>query len=443
MKMPTRRAAVLIMVLWAMIVLSLLASGISFAVRQDAALGNIDRDRLVAHWSARAGVEQSIAAIMDDFAGDDSDMDTWYDNEAAYKEVNIGGGTFSVIQDRYEAAPLEWYGANDESAKLNVNVATREQLMRLPKMTASVAAAILDWRDNDENPQPDGIERGYYGSLTHPYHIRNGPLRTTRELLLVRGVTPELFYGEDLNLNGRLDANENDGNATDPPDNADGKLDRGWYAYLTVYTLEKNENGTGEKRLNLKSADAGSLAQRLRIENWAAQSIVKRRDQRAFDHIVDLLEVPLDSSVQRGPTNEDINLREDSEKNQPVTKSILKLIIDELTLTDDEMLGGRVNINMAPVEVLKTLMDDELARAVVRERDSVGSFSSIADLLDIKSMTGEKFAQIENSITVRSSVFRILSRGEAESGLASETIECIVDRSGKNPGVLYWLESSP
>jgi len=438
-----RPAAVLILVLWAMVILSLVAGGISFAIRQDTALANIDRDRLIAHWSARAGVERAIAAVMDDWAISDVETDLWSDDEIAFKEVEVGDGSFSVIHDRYEPAPLAWFGANDESAKLNVNIATREQLMKLPKMTAPVAAAILDWRDNDQSPQSDGIEGGYYGNLAHPYRIRNAPLKTIRELLLVRGVTPDLFYGEDANVNGRLDANEDDADANEPPDNADGRLDRGWYAYLTVYTFEKNEDGTGLKRLNLKTADAGSLAVQLQLEDWAAESIVKHRDSHEFNHLVDLLEVQIDSSVVRGSTSEDSYSRGDDEKNQPVTKAIFQRIVDQLTLSNDEMLPGRVNINTAPIEVLKTLMDDDITQAVKRFRDRGDEFTSIADLLDISGMTTEKFGNLENFVTVRSSVFRILSLGQAASELARETIECVVDRSGKTPRVLYWSETSP
>src|SRR5205085_11622798 len=118
-------------------------------------------------------------------------------------DVSVGTGSFKVIEERFEEAPLDYYGCTDEAAKLNVNVATREQLMKLPHMTAPIVGAILDWRDRDENPQPDGLERGYYAALPHPYVIRNGPMRTIRELLLVRGVSKELFYGEDTNVNGR------------------------------------------------------------------------------------------------------------------------------------------------------------------------------------------------------------------------------------------------
>jgi hypothetical protein len=59
-------------------------------------------------------------------------------------------------------------------------------------------------------------------------------------------------------------------------------------------------------------------------------------------------------------------------------------------------------------------------------------------------MTKEKFAKIENSVAVRSNVFRIYSEGRAAAGLASATIESVVDRGAQEvPRVLYWLESSP
>ncbi len=438
-----RRGAVLILVLWAIIILSLLTSGISMVVREDLVIGGISQDRLIAHWAARAGVERGIASVMDDAIDStlDSESDLWSNNEPIFKQIQVGSGAFSLIQERYEDAPLDWFGATDESAKLNVNVATREQLMKLPKMTAPVAAAIIDWRDGDENPESDGIERGHYAALAHPYVIRNGPLRTIRELMCVRGVTPELFYGEDANANGRLDPNEDDGDATPPMDNGDGRLERGWFAYLTPYSFDRNVNALGEDRLNLKTADASTLASRLNLEQWAAQSIVNRRNQSEFRHIVDLLNVPLDATVNRGSTSDDIQSRGDDEKNQPVTQSILKNIIDDLTLSDDRVLQGRVNINTAPEAVLRTLMDNDLADAVVRYRQGGSVFGTIADLLDISGMTTEKFGELENSVTVRSSTFRILSQGEAASGLAIETIECVVDRSQATPRILYWRES--
>jgi DNA uptake protein ComE-like DNA-binding protein len=440
--MTRRRAAILIIVLWALVILAMLAGGLSFVIGQDRMLAVFERDRVVAHWLARAGVERSMAEVMlDTTPGMDNDAEEWADDDTL-QAYTLGDGTFSVIRDDYDDSSRGHFGATDEAAKLNVNVATKDQLMKLPHMTAPVAAAIIDWRDDNEQPEPEGIERGHYLTLPHPYNIRNGPLKTIRELLLVRGVTEESFYGEDTNANGRLDPNEKDGDANPPVDNGDEKLDRGWYAWLTAHSYEKNQDSLGNKRINLKNADAGTLAQKLQLEQWAAESIVKRRQQQEFKHLVDLLDVKLDPSVKRGSQDQDINVRDDDQRDQPVTTSIFERIVDQLTLEDGDTLQGRVNVNTAPIEVLKTLMADETAEAIIRQRQGGGYYSSIGALLRVSGMDREKFGSIESSITVRSCVVRIYSEGESASGIR-ETIECVVDRAGTTPKVLYWLESSP
>lgn len=440
-----RPAAALILVLWAIAILSLLAAGLSFVIRQDLAIANIQRDRIVAHCLARAGVERAIAEIMDDTDPTDTLIDPWCDNAAALQDVTLAGGTFSVVHDSHDVTGTAWHGAGDESAKLNLNVATREQLLKLPHMTEPIAGAIIDWRDANEEPEPDGIERGYYAGLAHPYDIRNAPLRTVRELLLVRGVTPERLYGEDTNVNGLLDPNEDDGDDGDPPDNGDGRLDRGWFAYLTVYSYEQNVNGAGQKRLNLNTAEASQLSFRLNLETWAAESIVRARRQNKFEHLVDLLNVQRDPNVPRDDPDADYYTRSGREKDRPVTAAIFEQIVDDLTLKDQRVLPGRININTAPREVLGTLpgVTGELAEAIVRRREVLVGFSSIGQLLSVTGITKDKFAKLEDLVTIRSSVFRIHSHGRAASGLAQATIECVVDRAEDVPRVLYWLESSP
>ena len=94
-------------------------------------------------------------------------------------------------------------------------------------------------------------EAGYYENLPVPYKIRNGPLRTIRELLQVKGVTEDLLYGEDTNLNGQLDANEKDRELSPPLDNGDEVLDQGWVAFLTCYSYEKNVDAAGNARINI------------------------------------------------------------------------------------------------------------------------------------------------------------------------------------------------
>jgi general secretion pathway protein K len=72
---------------------------------------------------------------------------------------------------------LEVCGVADEDARL------------------AVMAAVADWEDEDGLLHLDGAEADYYAGLPVPYACKNAPMEHIEELLLVRGVTPEIFYG--------------------------------------------------------------------------------------------------------------------------------------------------------------------------------------------------------------------------------------------------------
>lgn len=58
-----------------------------------------------------------------------------------------------------------------------------------------IAAAVADWQDADDLLHPGGAEQDHYSGLNPPYVCKNAPVESLEELLLVRGVTPELFHG--------------------------------------------------------------------------------------------------------------------------------------------------------------------------------------------------------------------------------------------------------
>jgi DNA uptake protein ComE-like DNA-binding protein len=126
--------------------------------------------------------------------------------------------------------------------------------MTLPNMTPDIANSILDWIDPDDEPRTNGAESDYYESLSPPYQAKNGPLDSLEELLLVKGVTPQLLLGNDRNRNGVLEPDEDDGTGT---------LDRGWLAYLTVYSREQNVDSQGNPRINVNDPDLNTLYQNL------------------------------------------------------------------------------------------------------------------------------------------------------------------------------------
>jgi len=65
-----------------------------------------------------------------------------------------------------------------------------------PQDVAIIVDSIKDWIDRDDDTD-FGAENAYYQTLEKPYSCKNGPLDSLEELLLIRGITKELFYGRE------------------------------------------------------------------------------------------------------------------------------------------------------------------------------------------------------------------------------------------------------
>ena len=164
----------------------------------------------------------------------------------------------------------------DEGSKLNLNLMTQEMLEYLPNMTPDFAAAIVDWRDEDEEVSENGAEADVYARMNPSRQIKNAPFDTVDELMLVYGATPLLVYGEDANRNGILDPNENDGDASPPMDNANGSLDFGLMEYVTVYGKvpnEEDEEGQGGGGQNNQGDNSAEETLKVNV-NTASEAVL-------------------------------------------------------------------------------------------------------------------------------------------------------------------------
>jgi len=157
--------------------------------------------------------------------------------------------------------------------------------MTLPGMTESIADAILDWIDDDDDPRDLGAEREYYTALPHPYAPHNGSLSSIEELLLVRDVTPALLFGPDLNHNGVVDGNEQTLTTIDNADNSNGQLNRGWAAYLTLDSMEANSRADGTQKIDVNMDNLEELKKQLLtvFTEDEANFIVAFRQGGAYD----------------------------------------------------------------------------------------------------------------------------------------------------------------
>jgi len=87
---------------------------------------------------------------------------------------------------------------NEEQKKIWLNLLSAEEYGLSEDDALSIVEAIIDWLDEDDEPLGfGGAESSYYQGLEEPYEPRNGPMEFIEELLLVKGVTEELYFGTD------------------------------------------------------------------------------------------------------------------------------------------------------------------------------------------------------------------------------------------------------
>jgi type II secretory pathway component PulK len=413
-----RSGIVLVAVLWVLILLAAMAAAISATARIEGRMCLAEAEQMRAKWACRAGVEKAIALLTDDDKVSDSLTDIWADNPDELTGIELDGCTLDIV-------------ITDESGKLNINTATKAQLMGLKGMTDEIADAIVDWRDADDEEQPTGAEGGYYLNTEHPYIIRNGPLQTIRELLMVKGVTNVLFYGEDTNKNGKLDINEMDGPLTPPEDNGDEILDVGWKDFVTVYSYETNSDSTGTRRTNINTASAGRLQRSLSLPQAYSTWITQNRGN-GFQSIGYLLS---------SSTPKQSSLRANDPNAKAMDMDTFIQISDKVTVNNATSVAGMVNVNTAPAETLTALFegDSDLADAVVAARGGLANgFETLGAVVQSGAMTVAQFQKFANNMTVRSNVFTIkCTATSARTGAKYET-ETVVDRAQSGTPILYW-----
>jgi len=453
----TRKGLALVAVMWVVLVAGLILLGVQKAGRVNLAMAYNEMASVQAHWLARAGIEQAVAVLEDDPGGTDDKLEYWHSDPDSFEQVELIGGTFSVTAppEAMSDPRSTRYGLRDHGSLLNLNVADEKQLKALCDLASWQVDSILDWRDSDGKTRPGGSEALYYRRLKHPYRIRNGPFQTVRELLLVRGVDEAVFAGEDADLDGILDANEDDLDASFPDDDGDGRLTLGLGGLTTVYSYELNRDASGEKRVNVNTVDKKTLTQRFNFTEALADAVVSSggakspsggtkaptgpgsSQSRRFASLMDLLKVKPKQGRPGGSSEPDEG------KVKEITVKWLADHLDELTLTDQDRLQGRINVNTAPREVLMALPKMTLAAADAicrRQCAGDGPFGSVGELLTSKTVTEEQFKAFAERLSVRSSIFEIRSTGVTNWGVR-HTIVAVVDRGTQPMTILYWYQS--
>jgi general secretion pathway protein K len=190
--------AALLAVLWLAAALSAIAFTLANTVRGEIERSSTDADGLKAYYLAEGAIDRMLIYIESGPAYVGPDGKPLFQESTRVLQLNFPTGVARV-----EYIP--------ENSKLNVNSASPLELTNLllalgaePNRAQAIAAGILDWRGGTPGGSFSEFDQ-YYLSLTPSFQARHASFQEIEELLLVRGITPDLFYGSySRDAEGRL-----------------------------------------------------------------------------------------------------------------------------------------------------------------------------------------------------------------------------------------------
>ena len=175
------------------------------------------RNRFTLSQMAASGVQGAMGLLIEDKINDppsglDTIQESWADPEtlsALAQAISYDNGAVEIQ-------------ITDELSKIQVNTMVKfpggiepnnpqmflwDRFVRLVELTdtdlpeiepKTIINSIKDWLDSGDDDAITGLngaESDYYMGLDPPYECKNGPISHLDELTLVKGISPELFYG--------------------------------------------------------------------------------------------------------------------------------------------------------------------------------------------------------------------------------------------------------
>jgi DNA uptake protein ComE-like DNA-binding protein len=436
------RATVLVTVLVIIALGTTLVAALLFRSRAELGAAAASQRSQQAYLAAMSGIHRAMQAAR----AAPYNPGVWLDNEDMFRAQPVGGEdadwAFTVYAPQRDNATGVRYGLIDQSGLVNLNVATPQMLSGVPGLNEEQIDALLDWRDRDDIPRPNGAEINYYASIQPVgYRCKNGPLLTLEELLLVRGFSAETLYGEDANLNGLLDPNEADGQDRFPADNGDSEMTPGLIRWATVISYETDRTREDQPRVNINGGEDELAA--LSDSDLPPKTIqfieLYRAEGGVFRHPSDLLNMQY---VLR-EDHPEAGLLRGSVISSGVGAGVLATVMDALTTRPggSGMYLGLININTAPQEVLATLeaVDDNLAQRIVAHRSSLEPphNETVAWLFSEGLVDVAEFKGLAPEITTRSNQYRVRSIGYNRQTGQYRVLEALIDLVPEGGRIFY------
>lgn len=200
-----RSGIALVMVMIVVVVFMILAGGLAYTMKVETKLARNSSWDMELEWLGRSGIElakyvlaqpnqsgQAYDGLNQIWAGSNCETNTALEG-ISLTDNHLGHGTFSVK-------------ITDADRKFNINLAAVAPevlnqgliLMGVDAAEApNIVNAIGDWIDRDDQTRvgSTGTESDYYMSRQPPYLAKNGPIDDLTELMMIKGITPNMYHG--------------------------------------------------------------------------------------------------------------------------------------------------------------------------------------------------------------------------------------------------------
>ena len=252
-----KQGAALLVSLWVLIILALIVGSFSFQVALEGMLVSRKKKQFKAEMLARSGVDYARAIIEQNQRARELEIEALEDDPDQFMQsalyVQRGLSTTSNIT----ITNMGTFSVTIESAEngRNVNTLNRAQWIEIFEMANvpstewdSLIDCLEDWIDEGDLHGLNGAESDdpYYEEQGYP--VKNGPLDSVEELLLVKHWNESILYGKS---------------ADDEGDAIYGIAD-----LLTVW---------GDGKVNLNSASTNVLLSYAEYEDWELEGVLESR----------------------------------------------------------------------------------------------------------------------------------------------------------------------
>jgi len=275
----------LILVLWVMTLLSVMSGEFAQTMRTEINITGNYKEETQCYYFARSGIDLAVHGLLKKTSFPVLiEAGTPIAPEESAAEWRVGENIPSIA---FGNGSIELQIEN-ESGKININTAQSGLLKMMlnpfdldEQVKSTIVDSIQDWRDPDDLHRLNGAESDYYQSLPTPYSAKNGDFDSVEELLLVKGITPEIFYGGLSEMVTIYSGKEPKSDAAPTGRRAPARAGRG----------QPQPKKLPSDRININAASPLVLRALPRMTDDLVQAVLEARAEKPFESLPELAQI--------------------------------------------------------------------------------------------------------------------------------------------------------